>query len=261
MNFMLRPLGLAIVLGTVANYCHAEVLGTFEGRVIRYYERDLSMPATIPIGALVVGCFRYWPEEVYSVWGPSRDGGVTYYFHGLPPASVLAMSIGDLVWRSGEELRIPIKNNKKMPFDPAGRFGDMMILSYGRSDLKVPPKHPGVPPDGLGSAGIKFEALGSPPDFLKSTELPGSLGDLDFTSVDQARGRIGASNKKDARWGLQFTIDLKSLMINGRPVIPGAKPPESAGRAGGLCSRALVSTAPGAGAARNSRLAIALENP
>jgi len=244
MGFIFRFAGLALVSSMATSVCHSEVLGTFEGRVTGGYERGARAPARMVTGDLVIGCFRYLPEDAEIEFGPARNGIWQYRFSDVPPRSVFAISIGSLVWRSGEIFTISVANDKKLFGDRIPRIGDALIFWYGLHPRyqAVPPLHPGVPPGGLGHAWLIFKAYGPHQNFLRSEQLPDGFEALDFTGVDRKSGTIGAGDGTN-HWAVRFQLDPQSIVINGRPALPGAVPPETADEAAGLCSEAVVSDA------------------
>lgn len=160
MGFIFRFAGLALVSSMATSVCHSEVLGTFEGRVTGGYERGARAPARMVTGDLVIGCFRYLPEDAEIGYRPDRNGIWQYRFSDVPPRSVFAISIGSLVWRSGEIFTISVANDKKLSGERRPRIGDALIFWYGLHPRyqTMPPLHPGVPPGGLGHAVLIFKA-------------------------------------------------------------------------------------------------------
>jgi hypothetical protein len=226
--------------------CHGEVLGTFEGRVnvISYEKVGALVPAEIGAGDRVIGCFRYRPEDAQIEVGPDERGFWRYRFRDAPSRNVFALSIGGLVWRSGETFTISVANEQSLPGGVDLGQIDQFSFWYGRfrHELTVLPQHPGVSPGGGGTAWFNFIDHGSPPAFLKSIELPDSSEAFDFAGVDRALGSVGGYGEA-GNWTVNFDPDPASVVINGRPALPGAVPPATADEAAGLCSEAEVSDA------------------
>ncbi len=246
MGFILRFAELGVVLSMATSVCYGEVLGTFEGRVNVTHENvGASLPAEIAKGDRVIGCFRYRPEDAQIEEGPDERGFWRYRFRDVPPRNVFALSIGGLVWRSGETFRITVANEQRQR--GAVHVGpiDWFVFSYGIKfwrELTVLAQHPGLPPGGGGNAWFQFIDRGSPPAFLRSTELPDTFEAFDFAGVDHVTGSVGAYGEASG-WSVHFDLDPASVVINGRPALPGAVPPETADEAAGLCSEAVVSDA------------------
>ena len=246
MGFILRFAEFVAVLSMATSVCHGEVLGTFEGRVTVTYENvGAPLPAEIAKGDRVIGCFRYRPGDGQLEEGPDESGVWHYRFRDVPPRSVFALSIGALVWRSGgETLRVKVSNKQTLSGGvDVGHF-DLFTVWYGIRwhQLTAPPQHPGVPPGGGGYASVRFANVGSPATFLRSTELPDTSEAFDFAGVDHVAGLVTTYSEAGG-WLVQFDLDPASVVINGRPALPGAVPPETADEAAGLCSEAVVSDA------------------
>lgn len=249
MGFILRFAELGVVLSMATSVCHGEVLGTFEGRVnvISYEKIGAPLLAEITAGDRVIGCFRYRPEDAQIEEGPDEHGFWRYRFRDVPPRNVFALSIGGLVWRSGETFTISVANEQRPPGGVDVGPIDQFAFWYRRfwHELTVLPQHPGMPPGGGGSAWFNFIDHGSPPAFLRSTELPDTFEAFDFAGVDRALGSVGGYGEAGS-WTVNFDPDPASVVINGRPALPGAVPPETADEAAGLCLEAVVSDASGA---------------
>ena len=247
MTFLFRIAKLLAVLSLIKGVCQAEMLGTFEARVLSASAHSVvPLPVPVAKGDLVIGCFRYDPTDAQLAAGPDIYRSWRYRFYEAPPRNVFAISVGSLVWRSGGTFVVIVRNDRSGPGDP-GRPFDEFFFAYDTRwhQMTVLPEHPGLLLGGRAGAGFGFRDKSLPLTFLRSTELPNSLPDFHFAGVDEAKGHIFGWHRSRGKlpWAVHFDLDMSSLVINGRPALPGAVPPETAEEAAGLCSEAVVSDA------------------
>jgi hypothetical protein len=247
MSFFIRVAELGVVVSMATSVCHAEVLGTFEGRVMHIFKRiDAPLPVKITEGDHVIGCFRYRPEDAQLEEGPDRTGIWQYRIRDMRVRSLFAVSINDLVRRSSETMMISIVNDQSLYSDADLPLFDQFAFSYGITRVQVSTKGDmaflnqslGGPNFGW----IDFIDRGTEPALLKSVELPEAFEDFDFAGADIGSGAVGTYGEPDI-WSVAFHLDPASVVINGRPALPGTVPPETADEAAGLCSEVEVSDA------------------